>query len=193
MSSGKRPIALAVGDLNNDNILDMLTIDQWGRSSTAYLSLGGGEFSAPTTLNLGELPYSARLDHIDGDLFLDLVVAYSTEPGSVSVFRGLGDGTFELMNEFNVDDRLVYIYTADFNHDKQPDIVVTRNTRTYASIFYNLQNESFEFSRDEVRIPAENKIYSLAVANLNNDFYPDLVTVDFEQSTLSVSLGAEPE
>ena len=193
LPTGERPIAFAVGDLNNDNIPDLVTSNQWGRNSTTYLSLGNGEFSEPYTLELGELPYSISLAHLDHDLFLDLLVAYSQDPGLVALYRGLGDGNFELMNDFDVDDRLVYIHTADFNHDEAPDIVVTRNTRTYASIFYNIQKHSFDFDEQEIRIPAENKIFSLAVTHLNDDWYPDLVTVDFEQSNVSVSLGQEPE
>ena len=56
-----------------------------------------------------------------------------------------------------------------------------------------MNNGNGTLNSRELKIAAENRIYSLVVTNLNRDRYPDLVTVDWEQDTLSVSLGNEPE
>ncbi len=56
-----------------------------------------------------------------------------------------------------------------------------------------LNNGNGTLDSRELEIAAENRIYSLVVTTLNRNRYPDLVTVDWEQDTLSVSLGHEPE
>jgi hypothetical protein len=45
------------------------------------------------------------------------------------------------------------------------------------------------FKQDYSRVSAADNVYSLAFNYLNQDQYLDLVTVDFEQATASVSLG----
>ena len=191
LPTAERPIAFAIGDVNQDGYTDLVSANQWGRSCTVYLSFGGGVFSEGIEIPLGELPYAIALAKIDQDNVLDLLVAYSTEPGKIAVYRGLGDGNFSLQQEIEVSDRLVYIYAADFNRDDWVDVLVTRDKQKFASLFLNNGNGTLD-SR-ELEIAAENRIYSLVVTTLNRDRYPDLVTVDWEQDTLSVSLGNEPE
>ncbi len=191
LPTAERPIAFATGDVNQDGYTDLVSANQWGRSCTVYLSFGGGVFSEGIEIPLGELPYAIALAKIDQDNVLDLLVAYSTEPGKIAVYRGLGDGNFSLQQEIEVGDRLVYIYAADFNRDDRVDVLVTRDKQKFASLFLNNGNGTLD-SR-ELEIAAENRIYSLVVTTLNRDRYPDLVTVDWEQDTLSVSLGNEPE
>ena len=191
LPTAERPIAFAIGDLNQDGYADLVSANQWGRSSTVYLSFGAGNFSEGIEIPLGELPYAIALAKIDHDNLLDLLVAYSTEPGKIAVYRGLGDGRFSLHQQIEVSDRLVFIYAADFNRDDLSDVVVTRHKQKFASLLLNNGDGSLD-SR-EIDITAENKIYSLLVTTLNGDQYPDLVTVDWENDTLSLSLGHEPE
>ncbi len=117
----------------------------------------------------------------------DLVVAHSTDPGRITILQGRGDGTFAFMQDIEVTDRLVYVDLADFNDDGMLDIVVTRDRVKFAGVFLNEGDGLFDDR--EIRVPAESKIYSLVVTDLDHDPFPDLVTVDYEQSTVSVSLG----
>lgn len=191
LPTAERPIAFTIGDVNQDGYTDLVSANQWGKSSTVFLSFGGGAFSEGIEMPLGELPYAIALAKIDQDNVLDLLVAYSTEPGKIAVYRGLGDGNFSLHQEIEVSDRLVYIYAADFNRDDLFDVLVTHDKQKFASLFLNNGNGTLD--NRELEITAENRIYSLVVTTLNRDRYPDLVTVDWEQDTLSVSLGNEPE
>ena len=140
-------------------------------------------------IETGPLPYAIALGSIDADAIPDLVVAHSTDPGRVTILRGRGDGTFAYHDDFEVHGRLIYVHTADFNADDADDIVVTRESEKVAGVFLN-EGDGF-FGRAEIVVPAENRVFSLAVADLNRDGRPDFVTVDYEQSTLSVSLGLE--
>ena len=57
----------------------------------------------------------------------------------------------------------------------------------FAGVFFN-EGDGL-FAEAEIRVEANNKIYSLAVTDLDGDTSPDLVTVDYEQNTVSVSSG----
>ena len=191
LPTGEKPIALGVADLNGDGIPDLVSSDHGSGGSSVYLSYGNGEFSERIEVETGELPYSIALASIDQDDLPDLVVAHSTDPGRITVLQGRGDGTFALRQSFEVAGRLVYVDLADFDDDGSLDVVVTRERERFAGVFLN-EGDGFIDER-EIRVEAQNRIYSLAVVDLNHDPFPDLVTVDYEQSTVSVSLGKRPE
>ena len=191
LPTGKKPIALVVADLDLDGIPDLVSSDHGSGSSSVYLSYGDGGFSERIEVETGELPYSIALDSVDRDELPDLVVAHSTDPGRVTVLQGRGDGTFSFFQDFEVPGRLVYIDTADFDDDGLADIVVTRNQQRFAGVFLN-EGDGL-FNEHELRVTAQNAIYSLAVVDLNHDPFPDLVTVDYEQGSVSISLGERPE
>ncbi len=191
LPTGSKPIALAVADLDDDGRPDLISSDHGAGSSSVHLSLGGGEFVERIEVETGELPYSIALGDLDGDQLPDLVVAHSTDPGGITVLQGRGDGTFDYLQRIDVADRLVYVDTADFDNDGRADIVVTREKQAFAGVFLNEGDGLFDMR--EIVVEAENRIYSLVVTDLDHDPYPDLVTVDYERNTLSVSLGKKPE
>jgi hypothetical protein len=190
LPTGEKPIALVVGDLNGDGVPDLISSDHGSASSSVYLAYGDGEFSERIEVATGPLPYSIALGSIDGDAIPDLIAAHSTDPGRITILQGRGDGTFSWHDELEVRDRLIYVDTADFNADGLDDIVVTRENENTAGVFLN-EGDGL-FSPDEIPVAARNRVFSLAVAELNADRWPDFVTVDYEQNTLSVSLGLEP-
>ncbi|MBX7144932.1 MAG: VCBS repeat-containing protein [Oligoflexia bacterium] len=183
-----KPIALQAADINNDGRVDLLSSNHGAGSSSLYLSVETG-FENRVDIPTGSLPYAIKLADMNNDQILDLLVAHSSEPAHISIFRGQGDGNFELAYKIPVDDRLVYIDSADFNSDGLNDIIVTRNKRSYASVYLN--KGDFDFIRHGIPIQAHNNVYSLAVGDLDSDGLPDLVTVDYEASSLSVSRGGK--
>ncbi len=187
LPTGKNPIALSVGDLDDDGFPDLISSDHGSASSSVYLTYGRDGFSERIEVETGPLPYAIALGSIDGDTIPDLVVAHSTDPGRITILQGRGDGTFAYHDAFEVHDRLIYVGTADFDADGVDDIVLTRESEKIAGVFLN-EGDGF-FGRAEIPVPSENRVFSLAVADLNRDGRPDFVTVDYEQGTVSVSLG----
>ena len=187
LEAGTHPIAILVRDLDLDGNPDLISSDHGSGASSVYMGNGTGEFSHRIVIPTDTLPYSIALANLDPDAIPDLVVAHSSSPGRISVYRGFGDGTFGFLDQFLVDDRLVFVDAADCNGDEKPDVIVTRSEKSYASVFLNRGDGTL--NRSEIVVPAENRIYSLAVGRLNGDIYPDLVTVDYEKNTLSVALG----
>ena len=187
LPTGSKPIALEVGDVNGDGVPDLISSDHGAASSSLYLSYGNGEFSERIEIATGPLPYAIALDSVDGDEIADLVIAHSTLPGRVTVLQGRGDGTFARLDTFEATDRLVYVDLADLDHDGRLDIVVTRDQLRSADAYLNEGDGLFR--HEPIGIPAENKVYSLVITDLDGDPFPDLVTVDYERNTLSVAIG----
>ncbi|MCB0339945.1 MAG: VCBS repeat-containing protein, partial [Bdellovibrionales bacterium] len=164
--------------------------DHSSGSSTIYIGNADGTFQEPKVYETGDLPYAITLDYFDNDEILDLAVAHSTDPGRVTIHRGDGQGGFTLQDEFEVSGRLIYIASADIDAEGSKDILVTRNEGDYASLFLNDGNGRFH--GPEIKLQAQNRIYSSLVADLNSDAYPDFVSVDYSNNTLAIALGKEP-
>src|SRR5262249_13966372 len=108
--TGISPSSVAIGDLNGDGRLDLVTANIGGDplatptpagTISVLLGNGGGTFSAATPYPTGSvLPSSVAIGDLNGDGRLDLAVANYGSPislvpaGTISVFLGTGNGTF---------------------------------------------------------------------------------------------------
>lgn len=186
-ASAEHPIALQLADLNSDGYIDLLSSDHAAGGSSAILNDTKAGFNSATKIETGALPYAIALGDLNKDGHTDLVVAHSTDPGKISIYHGQESLGFVYKDQLNLEDRLIFVETADINQDGNLDIIATRAKQKFASIFLNKGDGTF--NSEEFKFPAENEIYSLAIADLNQDGLPDLVTVDFGQHVMSVGLG----
>ena len=93
---GSYPIAVAVGDFNNDDRLDIVVANYDTNNVGVLLGYGNGSFSIVKTYSTGEgsTPYAVTVSDFNNDGQLDIVVAnYGTD--NVGILFGYGNGTFE--------------------------------------------------------------------------------------------------
>lgn len=95
-TGGTEAVHLALGDVDEDGHLDLVTANAASADVSVLRGDGNGDFSVFAVLPApgGDGPNSVALHDLDGDTHLDLVVAGAPN-GHVSVLAGNGDGTFD--------------------------------------------------------------------------------------------------
>ncbi|MBL1216126.1 MAG: VCBS repeat-containing protein [Planctomycetes bacterium] len=127
---GTDPASVAIGDLNNDQNLDLVVPNQtggtygWGDISVLY-NRGGGEFLAENRIDVGVDPRAAVITDMDNDQNPDIVLAsYSSNVGLI-VLYGLGNGQFDDPVDYYIGNSgHVDVIAVDVDNDDDPDIVL---------------------------------------------------------------------
>jgi hypothetical protein len=83
--NGSTPWFVAVGDVNNDNQLDIISVNTGTNSVGVFLGYSNGTFTDMKTYSTGipSSPWTVAIDDINNDNYLDLVVGIS-QPDCVS-------------------------------------------------------------------------------------------------------------
>lgn len=117
IATGLRPGGLNLGDLDDDDVLDLLVLDT---SPDALAPLLGPDLTeGPRTL-LGARPGPITLGHLDGDGSLDAVLHHGDRLG---LWRGVGDGRFTPAVELEFSADVVEVALPDLNGDGRGDVV----------------------------------------------------------------------
>jgi flagellin len=183
--------ALALGDLNGDGILDLVTAGQdrsFNGYATVRLGLGNGNFGTATAFSTeGNASLALSLGDLNGDDVLDLVTAGydDSNNGYATVRLGLGDGNFGTATAFSTEGRASYALSlGDLNGDGVLDLVSAGQDDSfngYATVRLGLGNGNFgtatAFSTEGLASNA------LSLGDLNGDGVLDLVTAGFDNSS----------
>lgn len=117
------PVAIAVGDFNHDNKLDVVISEFFSRQGDVAVLLGNGDgtLQAPVTYSVGAVPGRVAVGDVNGDGKLDLVVSHDKV---LSVLLGMGDGTFQSHLDSNVGTFVFDVALGKFNADGNLDAAV---------------------------------------------------------------------
>ncbi|CAF3745768.1 unnamed protein product [Rotaria sp. Silwood1] len=121
------PTSLSLGDLNNDNRLDIIVANSGTENIGIFLGKEHGNFEVQIQLSTGRFskPYSLAVGDFNHDNHSDIVVANSGT-GNVGIFLGYGNGSFasQMTNFIESESVLYSLAIGDLNNDTQLDIVV---------------------------------------------------------------------
>ncbi|MCF8465722.1 MAG: T9SS type A sorting domain-containing protein [Flavobacteriales bacterium] len=186
LRSGLRPMTFAVGLVNNDAYLDIVTHNT--QSYDISVMLGNGDGSFQNTVNQGSLVYGDQMIMADlnNDDELDVAVV-STE---VTMLQGDGNGTFVLAGTspqtFQNGGTFV-MAAADLNADDNIDLVLGLNSEDSISVL--LGNGDFTF-QPVLRYATEGILNGdITIALVNADTYPDLITANDQSNDLSLFIN----
>lgn len=143
-TSGGYPGAVAVGDVNNDGIVDLVVLtlgtNYWMR---VYLGAGNGEFSFSHARTIASGPHTAFLFDFDNDNDLDIAIAFTNS--QLQVIKNNGDGTFSLgvYTGYHVGNPMYGLNVVDFDRDGYTDLVFQKVVFDKINILYNIGGEYF--------------------------------------------------
>jgi hypothetical protein len=128
---------VAVGDVNNDHIPD-LVVTGVNHGVSVLLGNGDGTFQTPQVLTAPGLnSLTVALGDFNHDGNLDIVTA-NRNPGTVTVFLGNGNGTFQAPPNFpSGANSASAVAVGDFNRDGFPDLAVTDSSANSVAVLLN--------------------------------------------------------
>ncbi len=176
--TGLDPAAVAVGDFNEDGILDIVVANSRGSSITVLYGDGNAGIADRADFPLDSNPSTITVSDYDGDGHLDIatgntVNAYGYPPAAaVSVLFGDGKGGFSSSLDLAAPADTTGITSEDINQDGQTDIICCSGLGSFSVL---LNNGDRTFTRQD--FASAFGCTSIAVGDLNNDGYPDVVTV----------------
>jgi hypothetical protein len=123
---------VALGDLDGDGALDLVAVSPQTSQVWVARGTGQGTFAPPTAYASGKpAPWEVAIADLDGDGRLDVIVLESPrvippgpaiDQGSVSIFRGRGDGTLLAPATFAAGTAPMALVVADLDGDGRLDV-----------------------------------------------------------------------
>lgn len=202
----------AFADLNGDGMIDMVTTAYSTDRRDVYIcsnisteenidfnlelivQSGGEHADGPTDYDWSA--YSPTLADIDGDGRLDIIVANGTcngcSPSGISILRNISTDS-ELGFEYDYSDFYQYqsnslpvgIDISDLNGDGKPDIL-TNDWMGGISIMVNSSSEGNISLEEQMIIGVGGFPLSIATADLNMDYTPEIIVANWEVEGLRV-------
>jgi hypothetical protein len=188
---GSRPYSVAVGDVNNDNQLDIISANTGSSSIGVFLGHGNGTFATVTTysVGIGSHPYSVAIGDVNNDNQLDIVVTI-TNPDSVIIFLNYIKGAFAIIAVYSTGygSAPFSVALADFNSDNHLDIVVANSHTDNVGVQLGYGNGTFG-RQTTYATGFESLPYSVIVADFNHDNRWDIAATNLRSDNVVIFYG----
>jgi len=183
-------IGPAIGDFNGDGYSDYAVPTNSG-PVVILLGNGSGTFTNGTTITTASPfePTSVVVGDFNGDGKQDLAVLSADGIGSVNIYLGIGDGTFQTPKNYPVaasisGSRLLAI--GDFNRDGIQDLVASNAGLDQVAVLLGNGDGSFN-------APLYNAVgsgpWNVVVGDINQDGIQDLAIASDGTGSISVLVG----
>ncbi|CAF1411817.1 unnamed protein product [Adineta ricciae] len=185
------PNALSIADLNNDSFLDIVIASNSEGRLYIFQGYGDGTFVDGITLSTGLnlLPRSLLIADLNKDKFWDIAVANSGSD-NIQIFFGDVDGSFsdETILSTGSDSTPYAISISNFNNEKQLDIAVLNYGSNTLGILFGCNDKRF-FDQITYSTGDFSQPYDIAIGDLNNDQYLDVLIVNLGTDNVGSFLG----
>jgi hypothetical protein len=185
---GRQPYPPALGDVNGDGRLDVVTPDVESGTLSVLLGDGGGGFGAASgsPIRVTARPYFAALGDLDGDGRLDAVATHD-DVSRVTILMGDGRGGFRAASgsPLDVGRRAWKAVIHDLDRDGRSDVVLGAGDGVIVMLG---DGRGGLAPAPGSPLPAGPGAWSVAVGDLDGDGRADLATADVGSGTVSVLL-----
>jgi hypothetical protein len=176
--------SVAVGDFNEDGVLDVVISQNGANSLGVLFGKGNGGFVNPVGLQTGSKPLAVRVGDFNGDHHADLAVL-NDGSNDISIFLGDGHGNFE--ERLNAGKPIRYaagsspmgLLVADVNGDGKADLQVSSDQGDVLNLISKGDGTFKPFTRI-------NKNMSIAVGDLDGDGKPDWIVANEANDRVTV-------
>jgi FG-GAP-like repeat len=176
--------SLAIGRVNGDAFPDVVAALSTPGGFALLLGVAGGGLGDPTFFSMGAGTNDVALGDLSGDGLLDVASADSLGLG-VSWRAGLGDGTFGTIKSIPATSNARALGLGDADRDGDLDIVSASSASTFVTLSLNDGNATFTTQS----FAAGTSPSAVAIADVNGDTHPDLVTVNEDHHDMGVMLS----
>ncbi len=188
---GQEPIGITTGHFTTSGLNDLVVADNGDGDGTIAVLLNDpnnpGTFLAPVYYQVGGKPFSVVVGQFTSSGNQDILVGTSTD--TVSLLLGNGDGTFQAPRQISTGgDGGLDVSATPFTAGGNYNIVVANNLTNTVSVLVGNGDGTFQ---SPVVYPVGVQPYTVAVGDVNNDGFADIVTAnqDLSGGTVSVLLN----
>jgi hypothetical protein len=189
--SGSKPYALAIGDFNNDNQLDIAVANYGSNNLGVLLGCINGTFFSQLTYLTGDdsQPFSIAAGDFNNDSRLDVVVA-NLATDNVAVFLGYASESFLSAPAYSTgfSSKPTSIAVGYFNNDTLLDIVVANNGTDNVMVLFGSGYGTF-VSQTTYSTGYDSYPCWVAVGDFNNDNRLDIAVANSGTNNVGVFLG----
>ncbi len=170
---GANPSAIAAGDFDDDDDIDLAVTNKDDDTVTILVNNGSGVFTAaPTPIGVGDAPVSIAAAKFNPGASLDLAVSNEGDD-NVMILVNDGSGGFAMGETIDVGPDPGMLDPEDLNHDDDIDLVVINKGAASMSVL--VRNDTGSFDRTDLAVGEDPS--SLDVSDLNDDGNPDIIVV----------------
>ena len=170
---GQDPVALASGDINGDDRVDIAVVNQTDDDVSVLINETQPQgttaaFAAKVDFPVGTTPSGVAIADIDGDGPLDLVVTDTVED-DVAILINDSDGipSFATAVRVTVGDAPVGVATGDFDGDGNPDVAVADSGGDTITLLRNTSTPGTPTFAPRITTPAGSAPRHVVVSQLN--------------------------
>ncbi len=182
----RTPVSITTGDFNEDFLPDMVVALRNDKIQV-FLGMGNGKFRVGPLYEYGDTPTSVASADFNADNHLDLAVSNGGPMShAVSIWLGIGDGTFLAPKDYRTGKRPLSVSFADFNTDHLLDLLVINGEMNTITVFLGNGDGTFQEGKDSGGDAGPN--HGVA-QDFDGDKIPDVAVVNIQSASISLLYG----